>query len=194
VKLYFLLFLAFLVQEQITSNTLVLAAYQSHYNVWIIHALFLSASILDAVVFWWLGRLVHDRYENSRLVRWTKKEAQALMRLVGKNGELAALFFIGSVNFPLVSFVAPWLEFSFWDSFAILVLGDIVFWYGGLWLVVLGTKRFIPNPHLAILGVILVTATIVLAGRIISNRVKKRRARRAAEAESIPPPPGGGQA
>ncbi len=154
---YLLLFLAFLLQEPISTNVLLLHAYQSHHLVWVIHLLFVIATLCDIAVFYYLGVLTHQKYKDHKFVLAIKKRTESFLSYLGKNNTRFALFLYGPIIFPLSAFIAPWVEISFWDSFIFLFLGDLLFWYGALWFLVLGVKTLFPDPHLALVAIFVVS-------------------------------------
>jgi membrane protein YqaA with SNARE-associated domain len=172
-KIYSLLFIAFLFQEPISSNVILLEAYQYHYNIWIIHLLFIVATALDSICLYYFGAYIHKKFSQSNAVLYAKRKSQSFLSFAGKNGTRIALFLYGPIIFPISAFIAPWIEVSFWDSFIFLFLGDLVFWYGSEWLLVLGVKSFIPNPHLALLGMFIVSVLFTVGLRFFSKRYRK---------------------
>jgi membrane protein YqaA with SNARE-associated domain len=173
-KLYILLFLAFLLQEPISSNAILLEAYQYHYNVWILHLLFIIATAFDAICFYYLGSYIQKKFSQSKIVLYAKRKSQSFLEFAGKKGTRIALFLYGPIIFPISAFIAPWVEISFWDSFIFLFLGDLVFWYGSEWLLVLGVKSFIPDPHLALLGIFVLSIFFIVAIRFLRKRIKNQ--------------------
>ncbi len=169
-RIYVLLFAAFIIQEPITANALLLSAYQSHANIWIIHGLFIVATALDAIVLYYLGTLARNRFAEAKIVQWTKKKAGSFLDFAGKNGTRIALFVYGPIIFPISAFITPWLGISFRNSFIFLFLGDLIFWYGSLWIVVLGVKSFIPDPKYALYGVIGIALVVTILLHYIRRR------------------------
>jgi membrane protein YqaA with SNARE-associated domain len=173
-KLYLLLFIAFILQEPITSNALLLEAYQYHYNIWIIHALFVIATMIDATIFYNIGARIHKKFQERKVVRYTKEKVTSFLEFAGKHGKRIALFIYGPIIFPLSSVIAPWIEISFWDSFIFLFLGDLLFWYGGEWLLVLGVKSFVSNKYYALYVIISTSVLISFIFRYIRKRQLKK--------------------
>jgi len=162
--LYLLLFVLFLIQEPISSDAALLEAYQYHYNLWIVHGLFVVATLLDIVVGYAIGMWLHKKFSNSRsmhrLADWARSVSDK-----GTYGEYFFLFLWSWIIFPYATLVAPWLEIPFWKTLTWMFLGDLVFWYGSEWLVVLGVKTFIPNPVEALYGIVIVSILIVVGVR-----------------------------
>ncbi len=169
-SLYFLLFGDFLLQEPISAGALLLEGYQHHYNVWIIHLLFVIATVLDTACFYYLGVFFHKKFSHGKLVLYTKNKAEAFLKFAGKNGQRIALFVYGPIIFPISAFIAPWLEISFWDALVFLFLGDLVFWYGSEWLVVFGVKSFIPDPQWALYSVLIIFTLLAFGTKYFRKR------------------------
>lgn len=164
-SLYVLLFLLFLVQEPISTDAVLLEAYQYHYNIWVIHALYVVATLLDITVGYWIGAWMHRRFSQKEWAQKLVRKARIFTGAAGKYGEYVFFFLGGPILFPLSTVVAPWLDFSFAKTLFFLFLGDLVFWYGSEWLVVLGVKSVIPDPLGALFGVVFISLLIALALR-----------------------------
>jgi len=169
-SLYFLLFVLFIVQEPISSDAILLEAYQYHYNVWVIHGLFVVATLLDITVGYWLGTWLRGGFSERPLMRRFMHWARAASTFAGKYGEYLFLFIWGPYIFPLSTVIAPWLDIPFWKTFVFLFLGDLVFWYGSEWLIVLGVKSAVPDPLGALYGVVIVSLLIALLLRYLRNK------------------------
>jgi membrane protein YqaA with SNARE-associated domain len=169
-RLYLLIFGLFIIQEPISSDAVLLEAYQNHYNVWIIHALFVVATLLDILVGYWIGKWLQGRSRNGRYMQrfidWTRSAST----FAGKYGEYLFLFIWGPYLFPLSTLVAPWLEIPLWKTLTFLFLGDLVFWYGSEWLIVLGVKSAIPDPLGALYGVVVLSLVVALLLRYMRKR------------------------
>ena len=97
----YLLVLSFLIQEPVTTGATILYAYQSGYNVWIIHGLFLICTTVDIFVGYYVGSRVHLRYSENRIVKYAKRKAEALEHYTGKHGYKLALIVFGQMIFPI---------------------------------------------------------------------------------------------
>jgi membrane protein YqaA with SNARE-associated domain len=168
--LYALLFGLFLIQEPVSSDAVLLEAYQYHYNVWIIHALFVLATVLDIVVGYAIGKWLHGRFSDNplmqRLVRWTRPFSGS----AGKYGEYVFFFLAGPFLFPLSALIAPWLDISFARTLVFLLLGDAIFWYAPEWLIVLGVKGTVTDPLAALFGVIVFSLLFAAVMRYFQQR------------------------
>ncbi len=84
-NLWLLVFFAFLVQEPVSSDILLLEAYQYHYSIWIIHALFVIATLVDVAVGYLLGVWMQRRLagSNARIVRYSLRTAEAFSEFAG---------------------------------------------------------------------------------------------------------------
>ena len=183
-KLPVLLFLAFLVQEPITSNAVLLQSYQNNYNVWLIHILFIGATIIDICVGYFVGTFIHKRFKNNKIVSYAHAKTESFFQFAGKNSKRIALFVYGPVIFPISAFFIPWIGMSFWEAFIFFLAGDIVFWYVPEWLLVLGVKLFVQNSQLALY--VIVTLSILLT--ILMKYMKRRKENK--KAASKDPAPG----
>lgn len=101
-----------------------------------------------------------------RLVTWARTFSGA----AGTYGEYVFFFVAGPILFPLSAVVAPWLDMSFVRTLIFLFLGDLVFWYGSEWLIVLGVKSAVPDPLGALFGVVVLSLLLSLALRYFRNK------------------------
>jgi hypothetical protein len=174
-KIWLLLFVAFLIQEPVSSSAILLEAYQYHYNIWLIHLLFVAATLLDVVIGYALGSFVRKKtfHSNARLIRYGMGKSDELSAFIGKQGKIMSLVVLGPIIFPWSAFVAPWLEISFFDAMVFLFIGDLIFWYGSEWLIVLGVKTFFPNPIAAVFAVVAVSLLITIGIKYLKSSKKK---------------------
>lgn len=172
--LWLLLAAAFVAQEPVTASALLLAATQQGYDVWLIHALFFSATLFDAAAGYGLGYVLHKRFGHTRISCWLVRRAKGFDKLVGRHSKRLILLLWGPMVFPYSAIMAPWFGYTFAENLWLSLIGDTVLWYGSLWLVVLGVRTFIPNPLWAIFIVAALMLTVVLALNIIAARNERR--------------------
>lgn len=169
---FFLLFISFLIQEPVTTGATILHAYQTGFNVWIIHILFVVCTVIDIFIGYYVGAKVHKRHSENRIIKYAKRKAEALEHYTGKHGYKLALIVFGQMIFPISAFITPWIGISFKESFIYLLLGEVVLWYGLEWLLILGIKTFIPDPFIAIYCLVGVALLIVITVRWFEKRKK----------------------
>ena len=170
-SLWLLLFIAFLPQEPVTSNALLLKVYQLHYNMWLIHLLFVVATVLDILVGYYLGLYLYKHFQKNKIAIYAKTKAEQFKKFASAQSLNFALFMYGPIIFPISAFIAPWLGISFWNAFIYLFVGDLIIWYGGEWLLVLGIN-FISDPEMALFGILAVS--VLIAGGIRYYRNHKK--------------------
>lgn len=166
--LYLLLFGLFLVQEPVSTDAILLEAYQYHYNVWIIHLLFIAATLLDIVVGYAIGKWLHRRFSENKVMQHFVHWARSVSGQ-GTVGEYLYLFIWSTVLFPFSAVLAPWLDIPFWRTLICMFIGDFVLWYGVEWLVVLGVKTVIPDPIDALYGVVALSLLVALGMRYLKR-------------------------
>lgn len=167
---YLIIFLLFLAQDPISTNAFLLEAYQYHYALWYVHVLFVLATSLDILLGYLVVHWAMRRYPESGLIHRLTTTAKSAVTLTGRYGESVFLLVWGPMIFPLSALIAPLLDIPLRRALPLLLLGDLVLWYGGEWLVVLGVKTVVPDPLLALYAVILVSVLIA----VILRRVAKR--------------------
>lgn len=160
-----LLVISFLIQEPVTTGATILYAYQSGFNVWIIHLLFVLCTIIDIFIGYYVGVRVHKKYLDNRIVKYAKRKAEALEHYTGKHGYKLALIVFGQMIFPISAFITPWIGVTFKESFIYLLIGEVVLWYGLEWLLILGIKTFVPDPQIALYGLIVIALLIIAVVR-----------------------------
>ena len=165
-SLYSLLFVLFLIQEPVSTDAILLQAYQYHYNLWVIHGLFIVATLLDNVVGYALGKWLHRNFSDNTFMRRATEWARSVIGR-GTYGEYLFLCMWSWVIFPYGTLIAPWLEIPFWRTLVYMFLSDLIFWYGSEWLIVLGVKTVIPNPLDALYGVVAVSLLVALILRYL---------------------------
>ncbi len=171
-RLWLFLLIAFIIQEPISANIFLLQAVQQEYNPWLIHTLFLIATIFDILLGYWLGNIIRKSlFTSGRIGNYLNVHFEKFGRFVGKNGTRLALFFYSPIIFPLSALFPPLLGISLRETFIFSLLGEILCWYSVEWLVVLGVKTFIPNPILAIYVIGILSALILLILRYFFKKI-----------------------
>lgn len=111
-KLWLLLALMFLIQEPISTGAVLLEAYQLHYSIWIIHALFCAATLLDILIGYYAASYIDRKFGDQRLVAWAKAKFEKFDAFVGEKGKIAALIVYAPIIFPFSGIFIPWLDIS----------------------------------------------------------------------------------
>lgn len=157
------LFVAFALisQELVAINAVIFKTYNGHYNVILIHLLFIVATLLDIWTGFYVGKFVQKKYPNGKLTRFTKKWIDKFQNYIGKKGKRLAILILGAFGFPYVNaFIVSWLNVSFREATVILTIGNMIS-YTLLWLIVLGITSLIPNPLIAFAAIIGVSIIII---------------------------------
>jgi len=171
--IYLLLFGTFLLQEPISSGGVLLDALNQHVSVWIIHLFFIVTTSIDVIVGYYAGRYIERRFENSKFVKFCKRKAEELNLYAGRYGQKVMIVVFGQILFPISAIMMPWLEVSLLDSLIYLFLGELIFWYALLWLVVLGVGRGVTSGANALYLVLLVSAVVSVGVGYLRHRAKK---------------------
>ena len=167
---YLLLFLAFLVQEPVSSNALLYTAYAQHYNLWLVSVLFLVSTIVDIIAGHYLGLWVKTRFPTSRAIRLIDRATRPAADFLHRHGQEIFLFFWAPYIFPISAVIAPWLEIPLWKTLIYITLGDFITWYALEWLIVLGASSFIPDPLYALTGVVVLSVALSYVLKHFRNR------------------------
>ena len=153
-KLWWLLIVGLLVQEPISSNGLLFEAYQHHFNLWLVHLIFVFATILDIFFGHVVGTFIKNHYAQTRIVKYIERQASVFTSHIDKRGRRITIFIFGSFVFPYCAFLEPWLGLNFWETAVWFFFGNLIFWYGFEWALILGVKKIFPNPNLALYGLL----------------------------------------
>jgi membrane protein YqaA with SNARE-associated domain len=162
----------FLLQEPISSNAVLLEAYQHGYNIWLIHLIFVVATLFDIVVGYFIGNFIRKRYAHGRLAQYIERKMKIFSEKTGKAGQRIALMIYGPLIFPISALVAPWLGIGFWDALVFMFIGDLLLWYVFLWIVVLGVKTVIPDPADALYVILGISLVFVIGRTYFKNKNK----------------------
>lgn len=173
-KLWLLLLIAFIVQEPISSGTILLQAYQSHYNPWIIHLLFTVATLFDIIIGYIIGSYLQKKFSNHRLISYLQTNFEKFLAFIGKRGKVLGLILFAPMIFPISAFFIPWLGITLLEALVYVFIGEVIIWYGSEWLLVLTTKAFVSDSHTA-LYVISGTLIVISIGTKLIIRHTKRK-------------------
>ena len=174
-KLWVWIVVTLLFQELISTNAILLEAFQKHYNIWIIHGIFLVTTALGIVVGYWLGQWVQKTFHNNKVVSYIQKMAKRTERFMGRNGTRLSLVFLSIIDFNFMdSFLSAWLDVPFWEIFIFLFIGNLL-WYISQWVIILGINTYVHNPFQALYIIIGLSIVLTIIFKLISNKVLKRK-------------------
>jgi membrane protein YqaA with SNARE-associated domain len=172
-QLWLLLTLAFIVQEPISSSVILLQAYQSHYNVWLITALFSVITIIEIVVGYYLGPWIEKKFGTRRLVATIKKRLDAFSAFIGEYGKIVGLIIFAPIIFPVAAIFVPWFEVSLAEAIAYVLIGELIFWYAYEWLLVLGVHSFVTDQRWALFAIFAVSVVLSIGIRMMVKKSEK---------------------
>ena len=173
-QLWIWIVITLLFQELISTNAILLEAFQKHYNIWIIHGIFLLTTALGIVVGYWLGQWVQQTFHNNKAVSYIQKAAKKTERFMGKNGTRLSLVFLSIIDFNFMdSFLSAWLDVYFWEIFIFLFIGNLL-WYISQWVIILGINTYVHNPFQALYVIIGLSVALTIIFKFISQKVFKK--------------------
>lgn len=145
--------LIFFVQETVSVTARLAILYDQGVNLWLLHILFVFATICDIGLGFVAGQYIHKRFlHGSRFGIWVKKEAKFLKQ--HHWGYLLTLS--GIVNFPYVNAIlGSWMDLPFWRVFLATLIGDLVA-YALYWGFALGIVHLSINIYLGVALVLVV--------------------------------------
>ncbi len=165
-RLWLFIIGALIVQELAASNAALLLALENHFNLWVVHAIFVAATALDIAIGYWAGKWVQKYFQGRPFATRAEGWARQAEDYAGETGQHLALLLLGLLNFVYIdAFVVSWLKMPFRDVFLFLFVGDLL-WYAAEWLLVMGVHSLVPNPYWGVLAVIGFSFVVVLGLRI----------------------------
>ena len=173
-QLWFALVGVFILQETVSTNAVLYTAYIAGYSLVLIHALFISMTIVDTAMGYVIGLLVQRRLAHMKAVVRVREMAAHVEHVAGKNGQRLALVLLGVVAFPHFNgLVASLLPIAPAESITLVCIGDIL-WYASQWLLVLGIHLLLPDPILTLVGILCVSVILVVVFRLITRKFFSR--------------------
>ena len=171
-KLWLLIITTMLFQELVSSNAVLLQALQLHYNIWVIHAIFVCSTLVGIWIGYYIGQWVQKTFHHNKAVSFIQKHADRVDHFMGENGIRLSLIFLSFIDFNFMdSFLSSWLKKPFWEVATFLFIGNLL-WYICQWLLILGVHTFIPNPYTAIYTIVGISIIITIVVRYIGKKIK----------------------
>ena len=168
--LWLLITIALTVQEGLSVLAVLLRAYQLHYSLWIIHAIWLAVTIGQIFLTYFFGKWVQKSFARSRFELWIEKSARLLEKNIDSRGESVALMLLSSIISPAITaFLASWLEIPFTNVFIFALLGDFL-WYVSTWATVLGAVEILLKVKEGLLVLITLAIIVVLITHFRKSR------------------------
>ena len=159
---YIIAALILILQEVVLLNTLIFQTHQGYYMPWIIHLMFVCATVFDIWIGYRIGKWAKRRYATGKVVEFANRWTERFHAYVGKRGRILALFLLGNFSFPyLNSFIAAWLMIPFWEMMIIFFIGNVTFYFLG-YFIIGGISSLIPNPAIALPVIIGLTLLSIL--------------------------------
>lgn len=173
-RLWLLVIFACIIQEFTTTNAILLSAYHVGYSLWVIHAIYLAATVADFFVGYWLGLWVYRHLSGSRFAHWAERFVERYVERLGTTGKRYLLFLIGAFNFTyLNAFLVPWLRVSWEEAFIIFVSANLV-WYALQWAFILGVNLLFPNPLEALAAIVVFSLAGIACWKLGAKRLLSR--------------------
>jgi len=164
--------LALLTQETITTSALMTILVKSQYSFIFFTTLFLLLTIIEIIVFHWLGIFIQSKGKNSTIAHLVKVYMYKVDHFLAKWGQSLFLGLLAAFVFPpaLTSFISSWLQLPYKEKFYSMLIGDII-WYFITCSIVFGIDLLSNNPQNLLLKVLLVSLVFVIFQRMITNRI-----------------------
>jgi membrane protein YqaA with SNARE-associated domain len=158
-----------ILQETVLLNGLLVETQKGLYSMWVIHILFILATILDIWAGYAIGKLVQKKWPHGKFVRLGEKWSKRFHTSVGRLWRWIAIIIVGYFNFPYINgFAAAWIDESILKVFLLLFIGAILE-YMTFWLIILGITKITVNPYIVIPAVVGIWFVLVW----IASRIKK---------------------
>jgi membrane protein YqaA with SNARE-associated domain len=170
--LWLLLAAAFIVQEPISSSVILLQAYQSHYNLWLITLLFCAITIIEIIIGYYLGRWIEKKFGTHKLIVSVKKRLETFGASIGKYGKIVGLIVFVPIIFPVAAIFIPWFDVSLAEAVAYVLIGELIFWYAYEWLLVFGVHSFVTDSRWALFAILCVSVALTFGIKWLMKRKK----------------------
>ena len=134
----------FIQELALTEATLILV-YHSGFNLWIVHAIWLAATVIDIAFGFYIGKYLRNRsigsgWFSATIGRWSEK----FKEYVGHRGKALALMLLGLFLFPYIAaFLAAWFDINIVQTTVFVSLGNLI-WYLLSWN---GPGHRFPDPQ-----------------------------------------------
>lgn len=172
-NIWLFVIVALFFQEPATTDAAFFQARQNHLNIWVIHLIYIVATLIDICVGYSLGKWLQKSTKESRFERFSSNWASKVERFIGRRGEKFVLILLGIINFPwLNAFLASWLRIPFRSVLLLIFIGNGI-WYAIEWGINLGLRSLIPDPHLALYAVVGTALLFSVFSKVIMNKVLK---------------------
>ncbi len=164
---------AMLVQELAVVAAALGIAYQMGLNIFLVHGIWLVATIIDAIVGFKVGVWIRKRFATSAVARHAEGLAGSLERRISTNGRRLTLVIFGFLNFPYVNgFIGSWLSLSFADTLLFTLVGDFL-WYLSIWGAVAGINVIPADSRWGAVAGIAIVVALLLMTRVYYHRRKR---------------------
>jgi membrane protein YqaA with SNARE-associated domain len=170
---WLLLATVFIIQEPISTSVVLLQAYQSHFNVWLITLLFAIIAVAEIITGYYAGLWIEKKFGTRKLIASIKKRLDALISFIGKYGKIVGLIVFIPVIFPISAIFVPWIDVSLTEAVIYIFIGELLFWYAYEWLLVFGIHSFIANAHMALLAIFGISLAISVGTKMMLKKAEK---------------------
>ncbi len=170
-SLIWLIVPVFFVQEFASTEATLVLAYRGGISLWVIDMIWIAATVIDIVVWFYVGKYVKERSLRSDWIgRTVGKWSARFDKYVGRMGERFSLILLGFITFPyLAAFIAPWFDLSPVQALTFVFLGDLL-WYLFAWGTVFGISMVVTDIRVGIVLVVLVAIAMKVVSQMMLYR------------------------
>lgn len=157
-----------MIQEPLSSSFVL--SKHLHLDTNLIHLIYFLATSLDIIIGYSLGLFIKKSVQDHKITNWIRNKIQENFENKNNKVKYLSLFLMGTIIFPITAGLVPFLGISFWRGYIIMITSEILFWYSGVWGLVLGftSKSDISYLHFLLLVPI---ATIFLYKKLSKRQV-----------------------
>ena len=171
--LWLFIIAALFFQEPATTDTALFQARQNHLNLYLIHCIYIIATIIDIYGGFFIGKWIQEKFKDTRFEKFSHKWADKIENFIGRKGEKFVLILLAVINFPWANaFLASWLKISFKNVLLYIFIGNCI-WYGIEWGINLGLRSLIPDPHLALYAIAGTALLFSIFSKAVFNKLLK---------------------
>ena len=175
-KTWLFIIITLIIQEPASTDAAIFQARHLGLNLWIVHLIWLAATMLDIWLGYKIGKWVQKKFHGTKFELFAEKWAGKFERFIGERGEKSTLVLLGVVNFPYINtFLASWFRIPFKNVFILVLIGDAIY-YSIEWGINIGVRHFIVDPHIALYAVIALGLLFSIFSKKILNKMIKKSA------------------
>lgn len=164
-----LLVVVFLVQETVSTSTVVAVARQQNISWWLINIIFFLTTVLDLFFPYLLGRYIAGHHLIKNRIEPMIKRSE---KLLGRYGMMGGVILLGFINFTFINgFLSAFISVDVKKAFIVFFLGNLL-WYLEAIAINIGFLHLFHSGLSLFIAVVGSSLTLSMLSIILFNRFK----------------------